>query len=104
MESISWDSANIAHIAAHGITPEGVEQALRNSPIGIAVYKRNGEERINQVGPTDEGRFLVVVTTMRDSRIRPVTAYPANRQLRQQYAAAREGEHDTGDGGSRLRD
>lgn len=41
----------------------------------------NGEERVVNLGHTDGGRFLVVVTTMRGSLIRVVTAFQANRRL-----------------------
>lgn len=44
-----------------------------------------GEERIVQVGATDKGRILLVVTTWREEMIRVVTAYPAPKQLREFY-------------------
>jgi uncharacterized DUF497 family protein len=41
----------------------------------------DGEERTPSIGRTDRGRFLVVITTLRDSRIRVVTAFPAPKSL-----------------------
>jgi len=39
------------------------------------------EQRTSSVGRTDQGRFLVVITTLRHSRIRIVTAFPAPKNL-----------------------
>jgi uncharacterized DUF497 family protein len=45
----------------------------------------DGEERIVQVGATNKGRILIVVSTWREEMIRVITAYPAPRQLRELY-------------------
>ena len=41
----------------------------------------DGEERITSIGRTDQGRFLVVVTTLREIRLRVITAFSAPRNL-----------------------
>lgn len=86
-----WDSANTNHIARHGVTPEEAEQVVLNEPLDIEVVLRNGEQRIVQVGETDEGRILVVVTTMRAKRIRVVTAYPAMSRLQRLFLQVKGG-------------
>ena len=68
-----WDQGNIDHIAKHGITPGEAEQVVLNNPVDLEFQVRSGEERIAQVGQTDTGRILVVVTTVRDELIRVVT-------------------------------
>jgi len=85
-----WDAGNVKHIALHNILPEEVEQVVENDPFDIARYLRNGEERLNQVGETDAGRVLVVVTTERGGYVRVVTAHPADRDMRAAYAQMRE--------------
>ena len=70
-----------------------MEQVVENDPFDIARYLRSGEERLNQVGETDAGRVLVVVTTERGGYIRVVTAHPANRDMCAAYAQVREA-HD----------
>ena len=40
-----------------------------------------GEERISSIGRTDQGRFLVVVTTLRETRLRVITAFSAPKNL-----------------------
>lgn len=90
MPVFDWDSANIDHITFHGISPEEVEQVIENNPIDVLRYLRNGEERLNQVGETDVGRVLVVVTTERDEMVRVVTAHQADRPMRKFYAQEKE--------------
>ena len=57
-----WDDANRSHIAQHGIKPDEAEQVISNRPVDTKVQFRGGEERYLQVGETDAGRILVVVT------------------------------------------
>ena len=85
-----WDAFNTGHIARHGLEPLEAEQALANDPATIrAVVAGTGEERWFTVGPNDAGRLLAVVWTMRGSRVRVVTAYPAGKRLRRDYAKAK---------------
>lgn len=62
------------HIARHSVAPAEAEQVVLNEPIDLRFEVRDGEERIAQVGATDAGKILVVITTMRGDRIRVVTA------------------------------
>jgi uncharacterized DUF497 family protein len=43
-------------------------------------YEGN-EERLSSAGATNSGRWLVLVTTLRDDKIRVVTAYEAPKHL-----------------------
>jgi len=86
-----WDADNVAHIARHGVQPADAEQALLNDPVTLQyAVTGSGEERWVGVGPTDAGRLLVVVWTMRASLVRVVTAYPASGRLRGAYAKAKQ--------------
>ena len=80
-----WKDGNTNHIARHGVAPAEAEQVVLNEPLDMEVTLRNGEQRIVQVGETDAGRILVVVTTMRGTMIRVVTAYPAGSRLQQLF-------------------
>ncbi len=81
-----WDDANRGHIAERVVGPHEAEQVLLNEPFDVAVQIRNGEERTIQVGETDAGRILVVITTWRREKLRVVTAFSANKKLRKLYA------------------
>jgi uncharacterized DUF497 family protein len=76
-----WDDANRTHIARHQVSPGEAEQVIDNDPLDLEAETVDGEQRITSVGSTDQGRFLLVVTTLRRSRIRVITAFPAPRNL-----------------------
>jgi uncharacterized DUF497 family protein len=67
------------------VSPEEVEQVIFNEPFDLALKQQRGEERAIQVGETDTGRILVVITTWRKGKMRVVTAFPAKRRIRKFY-------------------
>ena len=64
-----WDEENIGHLAGHPIAPAEAEQVIMNRPVDLEAQLRNGEKRVAQVGETDAGRVLVVISTWRDRKI-----------------------------------
>jgi uncharacterized DUF497 family protein len=79
-----WDDANKGHIAMHAVTPQEVEEVFSRPVYEIP---GNHDERRNLcVGTSSRGRMLAIAYTMRKGRIRVVTAYPAHRKQRRQYA------------------
>ena len=104
MPFFDWDSANINHIAEHGITPEQAEQVFENGPFELDRYFRGGEERRNYLGETDEGLVLTVVATERNDQIRIVTAHRAKRSMRQRYERLSEANDAENSGNSKLQE
>lgn len=80
-----WDEENVGHLARHEVTPDETEQVIQNRPVDLGSELRNGEERVAQVGETDAGRILIVVTTMKDKKIRVITAWPAKERFRRYF-------------------
>lgn len=77
-----WDDANIAHIAAHGVSPEEAEQALSRAPRA----RRARFDRYVAVGPTEGGRFLAVVFRQLGSGVvRVITARDATPKEKRAY-------------------
>jgi uncharacterized DUF497 family protein len=76
-----WDDANRDHIARHQVSAEEAEQVIENDPLDIEAETMEGEERITSIGRTGQGRFLVVVTTFRETRLRVITAFSAPKNL-----------------------
>lgn len=72
-----WDSENTKHLAAHKVTPAEFEQVLSNNPVDLDSDVIDGEERYRSIGLTSGGRLLLVVYTIRNGKIRPVTAFRA---------------------------
>jgi len=84
-ELFDWDENNRNHVSEHGVSPEEAEQVVFNEPLDLELQLRGGEKRTVQVGETDAGRILVLVTTWRKGKIRVVTAFPAKKRLRDFY-------------------
>jgi len=80
-----WDSENIEHFAKHQIAPSEAEQVILNRPVDLEAELRNGEERVTQIGETDAGRILIVVSTTQGKEVRVVTAWPAKERLRRYF-------------------
>jgi len=99
-----WDSANVAHIARHGITTEEAEQVIENDPLDIERQLRDSEERMLHLGETLAGRILFVVVTIRGGMNRVVTAFPADRQARKFYADKKEVESGENSGDSSVQE
>jgi uncharacterized DUF497 family protein len=80
-----WDDGNTGHIARHGVTPGELEELFMNEPIDLGYEDAVGEPRWTSVGHTGALRVLLVVWTIRGSKIRNITARSASRNLRSQY-------------------
>ena len=85
MLCFNWDEENICHLARHEISPAEAEEVIGNRPCDLESELRDGEERVVQVGETDAGRILIVVSTTRDQKTRVVTAWPAKERLRRYF-------------------
>lgn len=85
LDGFEWDIHNVGHVARHGVTPFEVEAAIRGMHAVIPAKAVEGEKRWKLFGRSEEGRYLVVVFTIRRNRLRPVTAYPMNQVERGVY-------------------
>jgi uncharacterized DUF497 family protein len=76
-----WDDANIGHVARHNVRPDEAEHVLLNDPVDLGMEIIEGEERYLDIGATFNGRVLVVVTTLREDRVRVVTSFEPIKHL-----------------------
>jgi uncharacterized DUF497 family protein len=88
-----WNNENVRHLVRHQILPAEAEEVIQNRPCDLESHLRNCEERMSQVGETNAGRILIVVTTMQDEKIRVVTAWPAKERLRRYFLTQKRGGH-----------
>jgi uncharacterized DUF497 family protein len=58
--------------------PVEFEQVVNNDPVDLDYEMIDNEERYRAVGLTRGGRLLSVVFTVRNGRLRAVTAFPAS--------------------------
>jgi uncharacterized DUF497 family protein len=73
-----WDDENKKHLDAHKVAPAEFEQVLINDPIDLKFDLIDDEERYRSVGLTNGGRLLSVVWTIRNGKVRAITAFPAS--------------------------
>jgi uncharacterized DUF497 family protein len=85
MFRFDWDDANRGHIARHDVTVEEVEAAFNGDTLELGDYIVGGEQRYEDLGITDSGRILFLVTTLRGQSIRPITAFDATRIQRLKF-------------------
>lgn len=85
-----WNAGNLSEIGKHGLYPADVEDVVRNPEARVRpTYRREGEDRAAVIGPTGQGRILVVVVTPRGAVLRVVTAYPADPRTERRYREGR---------------
>ncbi len=87
MVLFDWDHENRTHIAAHNVSCAEAEQVINNEPFDLELQAANGEERFLQLGATNAGRILVVVSTWHKALIRVITAFDASKAMKRIYIA-----------------
>lgn len=86
-----WDEGNSTKSAAkHSVRIDETEEIFTTgqaAPLGIQISPIVHEERLGIVGTTSAGRILHVVFTLRDGKVRPISARPAHKKERELYEA-----------------
>ena len=84
-----WDKGNRSkNKDKHGITIQEVEAVFRSGlalPLGIQITPLANEQRLGLIGPTINGKHLQIAFTLRDGKVRPISARPASKNERKQY-------------------
>ena len=88
--SFDWDFGNIEkNETKHGVTTEEVEEIFKYGkmlPLGKQVRPVVKEDRFGIIGPTKEEKMLCIVFTIRDNKVRPISARMASQKERRLYA------------------
>jgi uncharacterized DUF497 family protein len=86
-----WDDGNSTKsVMKHAVTTAEAEEVFllgQAVPLGVQIAPVAPEERLGVVGATAAGRVLQVVFTLREGRVRPISARPAKREERALYEA-----------------
>jgi uncharacterized protein len=83
-----WDEGNIKkNWISHGVTFLECEQIFFNLPMVCFEDQKHSQEenRYYALGKTDADRFLFIVFTVREKRIRIISARDMNKKERQVY-------------------
>ena len=84
--SLVWDKGNRGHAAKHGVIDAEIEQLFRRSYY-FEVHEAEGdEEQYRANGTTNKGRYLTAPFSVRNDRIRPITAWPMTAKEFEDYA------------------
>jgi uncharacterized DUF497 family protein len=86
LNGFDWDFHNVGHVDRHGVDPAEVEEAVGRPSVIVAAKDAGGEKRWKLFGTSAAGRYLVVVFTIRNRRLRTVTAHTMNQRERRIYA------------------
>jgi len=87
VDGFEWDVQNVGHIARHDVIPEEVEDAVCGTHVVVPAKAARGEKRWKLFGRSEGGRYLVVVFTIRQTKLRPITAYTMNQAERRIYGS-----------------
>ncbi|MBY0503205.1 MAG: hypothetical protein K2X03_04820 [Bryobacteraceae bacterium] len=79
-----WDAENTKHLDAHRVLPDEFEQ------VDLAFDVVGDEERYRSAGLTNSGRLLSVAWTIRDGKVRAITAFPASVSDRKMFLEKRK--------------
>lgn len=78
-----WDSGNLEHIKKHEVGYLECEEVFYNEPSFFFDEKHsNTEDRILAYGISDENRLLTLVFTIRNNKIRVISARDQNKNER----------------------
>lgn len=91
LENFEWNEGNSdKNWHRHAVRQAEAEQTLLNRPLLIALDVKHSrkEPRFIALGRTDAQRQLAVVLTVRDTRIRVISARPMSKAERRTYGQA----------------
>ncbi len=89
-ELFDWDESNeghvARHVARHGVEPYEVEEALLDpEQVSGDAFNVGTETRDAVIGKTDDGAILFVVYTIRNKKVRPISAREATDKEKRRY-------------------
>jgi uncharacterized DUF497 family protein len=91
LEGFEWDDANREkNWVKHAVTAVECEEVFFNLPLILRTDPQHAqkEERYYVLGQTTTGRNLFIAFTLREKKIRVISARDMNRKERESYAKA----------------
>ena len=86
--AFDWDQGNLEHIKKHNVEYNECEDIFYNDPIYFEDPKHSRvEERFLTYGVTNEERLLTIVFTIRNKKVRVISARNQNKKEREIYIA-----------------
>lgn len=87
VEGFEWDSGNLEHIKKHDVNYRECEDAFLNKPFIVNEDETHSqtEERFRAYGQTNRGRFIFIIFTIRNNRIRVISSRSQNKKERKEF-------------------
>lgn len=87
LEGFEWDKGNLKHIKKHDVEFSECEEVFINKPsiVNEDEYHSQMEERFRIYGQTNEKRALMLIFTIRNDKIRVISARDQNKRERRDY-------------------
>ncbi len=87
IEGFDWDDANLEHIKRHQVEAKECEEVFFNKPLIVNSDETHSqvEERFRAYGQTDQNRVLFLIFTIRNNKIRVISARDQNKKERIEY-------------------
>lgn len=82
-----WDEGNTGKNKKHDVEDKEAEESFTNKPILVSKDKKHSkkEPRFQALGQTDNGRFLFVSFTIRNGKVRIISARDMDREEESVY-------------------
>ncbi len=90
VDGFQWDAGNLEkNWFQHGVSPLECEEIFFNQPLVMQRDTKHSsdEERYYVLGRTDSDRYLFVAFTIRNNKIRVISARDMNRKERRVYGS-----------------
>ena len=84
---VNWDKGNLEHIKKHKVNYRECEEAFLNKQPDVTADETHSqiEERYRVFGQTDYGRLLFMIITIRNNKIRVISARDQNKKERKEF-------------------
>lgn len=89
LEGFDWDQANLTHIKKHNVDFVECEEVFLNKPLRVNEDNEHSSEkeiRFQVLGKTSQERGLLLAFTIRNNKIRVISARDQNKKERRDYA------------------
>lgn len=87
VEGFDWDKGNLEHIKKHNVEYTECEEAFLSEGPNITEDESHSqiEERYRVYSETSKGRLLFIIITLRENKIRVISARDQNKKERKEY-------------------
>lgn len=94
LEGFEWDEGNLEHIKKHNVNSKECEEVFLNKPLIITEDEAHSQKevRFRVYGQTNKGRLLMMIFTVRNKKIRVISARNQNKKERKEFRE-KEGEY-----------